>query len=82
MYKKVTLRLLALWCCFIAMLFVVTHERTVGNLSLANMQRTIYASGVLVLVIFWVIIFKVAMEFKALKRSRYQFDKNSQGPQA
>ena len=82
MYKKVIVRLLVLWCCFIAMLFAVTHERAAGNLSLANMQTTIYASGILVLVIFWVIIFKVAMEYKALKRSRKQPDKNSQGPQA
>ena len=82
MYRKVIVRLLVLWCCFIAMLFVVTHEHTVGNLSLASMQTTIYASGILVLVVFWLIIFRVAMEYKALKTSRNQSDKRSQGPQA
>ncbi|HEV2324632.1 MAG TPA: hypothetical protein VGS10_11840 [Terracidiphilus sp.] len=71
MYKKVLVRLFILWCCFIAMLIIVTHERAVGSLSLAGMQKIIYVSAVLTIVIFWMIIFKVAMEYKAIKREQY-----------
>ena len=71
MYKKVLVRLFILWCSFIAMLFIVTHERDIGALSLVGMQKIIYASGVLTIVIFWIIIFKVAREYKAIKRERY-----------
>ena len=70
MYRKVLLRCLSLWVSFLVGLFLIVHEHSVGQLTYGGMQKSIYLLAILTIVVFWLIIFRVASEYKASKRQQ------------
>jgi hypothetical protein len=70
MIKEVIQKILILCVCFVASVFLLAHEASVGYLSTSQMQKLLILLMCATVALIWVIIIRVASRHKANQMNR------------
>jgi hypothetical protein len=70
MIKEVIRKILILCACLVGSVFLLAHERSVGYLSVSQMQKALIVLIFATVALFWLIVIRVASKHKANQLNR------------